>query len=196
MQEGGYQFATICSSNVNRSMEAHSLFQDNHIRVCSYGTGKKVKIPGLTEKRPLEYPFGTDYETILNDLFDKDKDFYTKREIIPMIQRDRGVKKAPQRFQDELDLSFIDVCICFDDRVFDSVLEELQFRGCSRVKPIFVFNIHVKDKVSSARDGAKDALHLAQMLNSCTNLEQEAAEVKKKFETDTGRNVLFCMFYL
>ena len=27
MQEGGYQFATICSSNVNRSMEAHSLFQ-------------------------------------------------------------------------------------------------------------------------------------------------------------------------
>ena len=50
---------------------------------------------------------------------------YTKREIIPMIQRDRGVKKAPQRFQDELDLSFIDVCICFDDRVFDSVLEGL-----------------------------------------------------------------------
>lgn len=42
-----------------------------------------------------------------------------------MIQRDRGVKKAPQRFQDELDLSFIDVCICFDDRVFDSVLEGL-----------------------------------------------------------------------
>ena len=27
MQEKGYQFATICSSNVNRSMEAHSLFK-------------------------------------------------------------------------------------------------------------------------------------------------------------------------
>ena len=64
MQENGYQFATICSSNVNRSMEAHSLFQvrqighacfqKNHLRVCSYGTGRKIKIPGLTEKKPLE----------------------------------------------------------------------------------------------------------------------------------------------
>ena len=34
------------------------------------------------------------------------------------------------------------------------------------MKPIFVFNIHVKDKVSSARDGAKDALHLAQMVDA------------------------------
>lgn len=92
-----------------------------------------------------------------------------------MIQRDKGVKKAPQRFQDELDLSFIDVCICFDEHVFDSVVEgehcscdgivELQFRGCSKIKPIFVFNIHVKDRVSTAREGAKHALRLAEMVH-------------------------------
>ena len=91
-----------------------------------------------------------------------------------MIQRDKGVKKAPQRFQDEFDLSFIDVCICFDEHVFDSVVEgerclydvivELQFRGCSKIKPIFVFNIHVKDRVSTAREGAKHALRLAEMV--------------------------------
>ncbi|CBK24485.2 uncharacterized protein [Blastocystis hominis] len=164
MQEKGYQFATICSSNVNRSMEAHSLFKKNHLRVCSYGTGRKIKIPGLSEKKPLEYGFGTEYETILNDLIELNKDFFTEREIIPMIQRDKGVKKAPQRFQDEFDLSFIDVCICFDEHVFDSVVEELQFRGCSKIKPIFVFNIHVKDRVSTAREGAKHALRLAEMV--------------------------------
>ena len=91
-----------------------------------------------------------------------------------MLQRDKAVKKAPQRFQDEFDLSFIDVCICFDENVFDSVIEgtrffwdvisELQFRGCSKIKPIFVFNIHVKDRVSTAREGAKHALRLAEMV--------------------------------
>ena len=38
-----------------------------------------------------------------------------------MLQRDMRVKRAPQRFQDERKIN--DVCICFDERVFDLVLE-------------------------------------------------------------------------
>ena len=45
--------------------------------------------------------------------------------MIDMMQRNVVVKKAPQRFQDEKDLSKIDICICFDDRVFDAVLESM-----------------------------------------------------------------------
>lgn len=48
---------------------------------------------------------------------------YTKNGMIGMMQRNIGVKKAPQRFQEEKDLSKIDICICFDDRVFDAVIE-------------------------------------------------------------------------
>lgn len=40
-----------------------------------------------------------------------------------MLQRDMRVKRAPQRFQDERKINDIDVCICFDERVFDLVLE-------------------------------------------------------------------------
>ena len=93
----GYRFATICSSNVNRSMEAHDLFevnielymidsQKNNLNVVTYGTGSEIKIPGLTAKTPLSYEyfemmnvrykFGTDYELILNDLIDKNKELY------------------------------------------------------------------------------------------------------------------------
>ena len=39
-----------------------------------------------------------------------------------MLQRDMRVKRAPQRFQDSK-INDIDVCICFDERVFDLVLE-------------------------------------------------------------------------
>lgn len=38
--------AVICSSNMNRSMEAHSVFAKRDFQVSSYGTGDKVKIPG------------------------------------------------------------------------------------------------------------------------------------------------------
>ena len=48
---------------------------------------------------------------------------YTRNGMIGMMQRNVVVKKAPQRFQEEKDLSKIDICICFDDRVFDAVIE-------------------------------------------------------------------------
>lgn len=61
----GYRFATICSSNVNRSMEAHDLFRvrfdscikvkKNRLDVVSFGTGSEIKIPGLTAKTPNVY---------------------------------------------------------------------------------------------------------------------------------------------
>lgn len=40
-----------------------------------------------------------------------------------MLRRDKNVKSAPCRFQDSEEVETVDVCICFDERVFDSVLE-------------------------------------------------------------------------
>ena len=38
------------------------------------------------------------------------------------MRRNENIKPAPQRFQDA-DLSQIDICICFDENVFDLVIE-------------------------------------------------------------------------
>jgi hypothetical protein len=35
-----YNYAVVCSSNINRSMEAHVAFFNQRLRVASYGAGR------------------------------------------------------------------------------------------------------------------------------------------------------------
>ena len=70
------RIAVICSSNMNRSMEAHAFLSKKGFDVKSYGTGDKVKIPGSAADKPNVYEFGTSYEEIYLDLLDKDKSLY------------------------------------------------------------------------------------------------------------------------
>lgn len=70
------RIAVICSSNMNRSMEAHAFLSKKGFDVKSYGTGDKVKIPGSAADKPNIYDFGTSYEEIYLDLLQKDKSLY------------------------------------------------------------------------------------------------------------------------
>lgn len=70
------RIAVICSSNMNRSMEAHAFLAKKGFLVKSFGTGEKVKIPGSAADKPNIYEFGTSYDEIYQDLLEKDKTLY------------------------------------------------------------------------------------------------------------------------
>jgi RNA polymerase II subunit A C-terminal domain phosphatase SSU72 len=52
------KIAVVCSSNMNRSMEAHAVLAKKEFSVSSFGTGTQIKIPGKSKQSPNCYPFG------------------------------------------------------------------------------------------------------------------------------------------
>uniref|UniRef100_A0A2N9EJ65 protein-serine/threonine phosphatase n=1 Tax=Fagus sylvatica TaxID=28930 RepID=A0A2N9EJ65_FAGSY len=118
-----FQYAMVCSSNQNRSMEAHSLLKRQGFNVSSYGTGAHVKLPGPSLREPNVYDFGTPYKQMFDDLRRKDPELYKRNGILPMLKRNSAVKLAPQRWQENAADGSFDVVFTFEEKVFDMVVE-------------------------------------------------------------------------
>jgi len=68
--------AVVCSSNQNRSMEAHSFLSKRGFNVKSYGSGTHVKLPGASADKPNIYAFNTPYDLMYRELYKKDSHLY------------------------------------------------------------------------------------------------------------------------
>ena len=135
--------AVVCSSNMNRSMEAHAFLSKKGYNVDSYGTGDKVKLPGPTADKPNVYEFGTTYEEIYTDLTRRDKVLYTQNGILNMLDRNRRIKKGPQRLQDTNNK--YDIIFTAEERVYDQVLEHFCSDSCSiSNQPVHVINLDIQ----------------------------------------------------
>ena len=62
---------------------------------------------------------GTTYESIYEDLVNKDKRHYTEMGMLHMLERNKRIKARPERFQ-EAEATF-DVILTCEERVFDQV---------------------------------------------------------------------------
>ena len=89
--------------------------------VRSFGTGDKVKLPGPGPDKPNCYEFGTSYEYIYNDLLEKDKSLYTQNGLLHMLDRNKRIKRQPERFQECEDK--FDIVFTCEEKVYDQVLE-------------------------------------------------------------------------
>jgi len=186
--------AVVCSSNMNRSMEAHHFLAKKKFKVRSFGTGDKVKLPGTSFDKPNVYEFGVPYSEIYEDLSSKDKNYYTQNGLLHMLDRNRRIKSAPERFQACTEQ--FDVIITCEERVYDQVIEFLENRESTSNVPVHVINLEIQDNHEEAVAGAFLVSDLVSMLAKTSDLDNEIDEVCYNFETENNKSILHCiMFY-
>ncbi|XP_042478693.1 RNA polymerase II subunit A C-terminal domain phosphatase SSU72 isoform X2 [Macadamia integrifolia] len=187
--------AMVCSSNQNRSMEAHSLLKREGLDVSSYGTGGHVKLPGPSLREPNVYDFGTPYKQMFDDLRRKDPELYKRNGILPMLKRNSSVKLAPQRWQDNAADGSFDVVFTFEEKVFDMVVEDLHNREHALMKSVLAINLDVKDNHEEAAIGARLALELCQQLEAVEFWEDSIDDIVAAFEKQHRRKLLYSISF-
>lgn len=181
------RFAVVCSSNQNRSMEAHDVLRKNNFNVRSFGSGNQVKLPGTAVDKPNVYEFGTTYDTMYKDLDSKDHQLYTQNGILHMLDRNRRIKSCPERFQKCKDK--FDVIFTCEERVYDQVVEDLSNRVGGNV-PAHVINMDIQDNHEEATVGAFKLCELARRLAACKDLDDEIDELLINFETEHKKRLI------
>nr|KAF6394951.1 SSU72-like protein, RNA polymerase II CTD phosphatase [Molossus molossus] len=210
MPSSPLRVAVVCSSNQNRSMEAHNILSKRGFSVRSFGTGTHVKLPGPAPDKPNVYDFKTTYDQMYNDLLRKDKELYTQNGILHMLDRNKRIKPRPERFQNCKDL--FDLILTCEERVYDQVVEDLNSREQETCQPVHVINVDIQDNHEEATLGAFLICELCQCVHSfCSawrpgptplkrflcpqiqhteDMENEIDELLQEFEEKSGRTFL------
>jgi len=103
-------------------MQVTRFFRKRGFQVQSFGTGTYVKLPGSAPDKPNVYTFGTTtYDEMYKELYKKDPYLYTQNGILHMLDRNRRLKKRPERFQECPDE--FDIIVTCEERVYDQVIE-------------------------------------------------------------------------
>merc|ERR1711988_1678688 len=148
--------------------------------VDSFGTNTYVRLPGTSAGDQNVFQFGTKYEDMYKELKSKDAQYYSHNGTLKMLKDNASVKPCPERWQDSTKI--FDAVVCFDERVYDSVVDDLQSRGGSECKAVHVINISTKDDFHHARTGAKYCYHLCDMLQARADVDDEIEDVIQEFE--------------
>ncbi|KAI8500388.1 PREDICTED: RNA polymerase II subunit A C-terminal domain phosphatase SSU72-like [Branchiostoma belcheri] len=185
---GDLNIAVVCSSNQNRSMEAHAFLSKKGFQVKSFGTGAQVKLPGPSPDKPNVYDFGTTYDQMHQDLTQKDLSLYTQNGILHMLDRNRRIKPRPERFQSTKER--FDIVVTCEERVYDQVVEDLETRDSSADAPVHVINIDIQDNHEEATIGAFLICDLCHMLQDSDDLENDMDDILQAFEEKCNRPIL------
>lgn len=172
-------------------MEAHLRLSQANYPVISFGTGSLVRLPGPTITQPNVYQFNkTSYDKMYKELESKDGRLYRANGILNMLDRNRGVKWGPERWQDwavgvprlqhstdkgseGIEGGVVDVVFTCEERCWDIVVDDLLNRGSPMNRPVHVINVDIKDNHEEAQTGGEGILDLANSLNAAAAEERQ-----------------------
>jgi len=193
-EEGQMRIAVVCSSNQNRSMEAHNFLAKKGFNVRSFGSGTHVKLPGSSASNPNIYTWSTTYDTMYQDLLSKDRNLYTTNGLLHMLDRNRRIKTRPERFQDCADQ--FELIVCCEERVYDAVIEHLEGREDKEGHPpVHILNLDIQDNHEEATIGAFMICDLCQLLAQSDDLDNDIDELLQEYEARCQRNILHSLCF-
>ncbi|OIW21495.1 hypothetical protein TanjilG_05144 [Lupinus angustifolius] len=163
-----FRYAMVCSSNQNRSMEAHFLLKKQGLDISSYGTGAHVKLPGPSLREPNVYDFGTPYKHMFDDLRRKDPELY------PFFPH-----------------QFLTPVFSFSSKSTPQIVD-LHNRNHVLMKTVLIINLEVKDNHDEAAIGARITAYLCQEIEAVESWEESIDDIVAGFEKQHRQKLFEC----